>query len=76
MFESVCRPGCAVLTAEDQAELATMSAGAAGVMTGEYPVMVSYPPGILDSHIVQLSLERFGIKNLYLNVRFRISDLI
>lgn len=50
--------------------------GGAGVMTGEYPVMVSYPPGILDSHIVQLSLERFGIKNLYLNVRFRISDLI
>ena len=29
MFESVCRPGCAVPTAEDQAELATMSAGAA-----------------------------------------------
>ena len=48
----------------------------AGYITGEYPVMVSYPPGIPDSHIVQLSLERFGIRNLYLNVRFRISDLL
>ena len=50
--------------------------GGAGFMTGEYPVMVSYPPAISDSHIVQLSLDRFGIRNLYLNVRFRISDLI
>ena len=50
--------------------------GGAGYMTGEYPVMVSYPPGIPDSHIVQLSLERFGIRNLYLNVRFRISDFL
>lgn len=50
--------------------------GGADYMTGEYPVMVSYPPGIPDSHIVQLSLERFGIRNLYLNVRFRISDLL
>jgi len=38
--------------------------------------MVSYPPGIPDSHIVQLSLDRFGIPDLYLNVRFRISDLL
>ena len=50
--------------------------GGAGFMTGEYPVMISYPPGISDSQIVQLSLDRFGIRNLYLNVRFRISDLI
>ena len=50
--------------------------GGVGSMAGEYPVMVSYPPGISDSHIVQLSLERFGINNLYLNVRFRIRDLI
>jgi DnaJ-class molecular chaperone len=50
--------------------------GGAGILTGEYPVIVSYPPGITDSHIVQLSLNRLGIRNLYLNVRFRISDLI
>ncbi len=50
--------------------------GGDGFMSGEYPVMVSYPPGIPDSHIVQLSLERFGIRNIYMNVRFRISDLI
>jgi len=50
--------------------------GGAGFMTGEYPVIVSYPPGISDSHIVRLTLDRYGIRNLYLNVRFRISELI
>lgn len=50
--------------------------GGAGFMTGEYPVMVSYPPGISDSHIVQLALDRFGIRDLTVNVRFRISDLL
>ena len=50
--------------------------GGAGSMTGEYPVMVSYPPGIPDSHIVKISLERYGMQNAYLNVRFRISDLL
>lgn len=50
--------------------------GGAGYMSGEYPIMVSYPPGLPDSHIVQLSLDRFGIPDHYLNVRFRISDLL
>lgn len=44
-----------------------------GSLTGEYPVMVSYPPGILDNHSVQLSLDCYGIQNLYLTVNFRIS---
>ena len=50
--------------------------GGAGYMTGEYPVMVSYPAGIADSHITQLSLDRFGIRNLSLYIRFRISNLL
>ncbi len=50
--------------------------GGAGSITGDYPVMVSYPPGIPDSHIVKISLDRFGMQNAYLSVRFRISDLL
>lgn len=45
-----------------------------GVFSGEYPIMISYPPGIADNHSVQLSLERYGIRNLYLTVNFRISE--
>lgn len=48
----------------------------AGTLTGEYPVMISYPPGIADGHVVRLSLERFNISNLYLNLMFRISELL
>lgn len=50
--------------------------GGAGSISGEYPVMVSYPPGIPDGHVVRISLERFGMRDAHLNVRFRISDLI
>ena len=50
--------------------------GGAGSISGEYPVMVSYPPGIPDGHVVRISLERFGMRDAHLNVRFRISGLI
>ena len=50
--------------------------GGAGSISGEYPVMVSYPPGIPDGQVVLISLERFGMREAHLNVRFRISDLI
>lgn len=50
--------------------------GGAGSISGDYPVMVSYPPGIPDGHVVRISLERFGMRDAHLNVRFRISDLI
>lgn len=46
----------------------------AGVLSGEYPVMINYPPGIPDHHVVKLPLSRYGIRNLYLTVRFRISE--
>ncbi|MBT8344747.1 MAG: DnaJ domain-containing protein [Desulfofustis sp.] len=50
--------------------------GGAGLISGDYPVMVSYPPSIPDGHVVRISLERFGMRDAPLNVRFRISDLI
>jgi hypothetical protein len=41
----------------------------------EYPVMVSYPAGLQQDYIELLSLDRFGIGNFYLTVRFRPSEL-
>jgi molecular chaperone DnaJ len=46
-----------------------------GMLSGEYPVVISYPSGISDNHTVQLSLKRFGIRNFYLTVTFRISEM-
>jgi len=42
----------------------------------EYPVMVSYPAGLQQDYIVRLSLDRFGIENFYLTVRFRPTEAI
>lgn len=47
-----------------------------GRFSGEYPVMVSYPSGIPDNHVVQMPLDAYGIRNLYLSVHFRISELL
>jgi DnaJ-class molecular chaperone len=47
-----------------------------GNVTGEYPIMISYPPGISDKHTVQIPLDRYGIRNLYLAVNFRISEMV
>ena len=48
--------------------------GGAGVIQGEYPVTLTYPPGITNSHIVQLPLDNFGIHDLYLNIIFRVGE--
>lgn len=48
--------------------------GGAGMLTGENPIMISYPPGISDNQAIQISLDRYGIRNLYLTVNFRISE--
>jgi DnaJ-class molecular chaperone len=48
----------------------------AGKLTDDYPIMISYPPGISDNHTVQVSLDRYGIRNLYLTVNFRISEMV
>ena len=42
-----------------------------GALTDEYPVTVSYPAGLQQDYIMRLPLDRFGIENFYLTVRFR-----
>lgn len=44
-----------------------------GSIVGEYPVNISFPPGLSGDHTVLVSLERFGIRNIYLSVIFRIT---
>ena len=34
-----------------------------GILSGEYPVVISYRPGISNNHTVQLPLKNFGIGN-------------
>lgn len=46
--------------------------GGTGQVEGEYPVTIAFPAGIVNSHIVQVSLDRLGISNFYLNVVFRV----
>ena len=48
--------------------------GGLGTITGEYPVTLSFPPNMPDKHVVLVPLERLGVRNLYLSVRFRVSD--
>lgn len=45
-----------------------------GGITGKYPVLISFPPGIPDNYMVRVPLDRFGIHNFYLTVYFRISE--
>lgn len=47
-----------------------------GVITGEQPIVINYPPGIADNRVVHLSLDRYGMRNLYLTVHFRISERV
>ncbi|MBN1671769.1 MAG: J domain-containing protein [Kiritimatiellae bacterium] len=48
--------------------------GGEGAITGEMPVWVSFPAGLAADHTVLVALDRFGIRNTYLEVRFRITD--
>lgn len=45
-----------------------------GILSGEYPVMISYPSGISDNHVLRMSLDTYGIRNFNLAVHFRISE--
>jgi DnaJ-class molecular chaperone len=47
--------------------------GGTGSVSGEVPLRVAYPAGLLDPYVVRLRLDRFGIRNTYLTVRFRVS---
>lgn len=47
--------------------------GGHGALTTEYPVDVEYPAGIPDGYALRIPLARFGIRNFYLTVLFRVS---
>jgi len=42
-----------------------------GVISGEMPVSVSFPPGLAKDHAVMIPLDRFGIGNVHVTVVFR-----
>ena len=42
-----------------------------GVILGEMPVSVSFPPGLTKDHAVMIPLDRFGIRNVHITVLFR-----
>lgn len=43
-----------------------------GILSGEYPIMISYPPGIADHHTVRIPLNTYEMKQRFLIVHFRI----
>jgi DnaJ-class molecular chaperone len=44
-----------------------------GVISGEMPVSVSFPPDLAKDHAVMIPLDRFGIRNVHITVLFRIT---
>jgi DnaJ-class molecular chaperone len=42
----------------------------AGIITGEMPVSIEFPPGLTQNLAVSIPLERFGFPNVHLIVRF------
>ncbi|MCX8156958.1 MAG: DnaJ domain-containing protein [Verrucomicrobiae bacterium] len=48
--------------------------GGLGVVVRETPVEVSYPPQVVNHYLAHLPLEPLGITNLYLTVRFCVTD--
>jgi len=44
----------------------------AGRLIGEVPLSMPFPANMLDGHTVSVSLERLGIRNLFLTVRFHV----
>ena len=46
-----------------------------GAISGELPISVSFPPGLMRDHAVVIPLERFGIGNTHLTILFRPSGL-
>jgi len=43
-----------------------------GAVSGEYPVLVSFPTGIAHGYRTRIALDFLGIHNLYLMVHFRV----
>jgi molecular chaperone DnaJ len=46
-----------------------------GAISGEVPISVSFPKGLMRDHSVVIPLDRFGIKNLHFTVQFRLRDV-
>jgi len=46
-----------------------------GVISGEMPISVSFPPGIVKDHAVMIPLDRFGIPNTHITVLFRRTNI-
>lgn len=44
-----------------------------GSISGEFPLSLSFPPGIPDRHAVEISLGHLGIRNCYLTVQLRVT---
>ncbi len=42
-----------------------------GLISGEIPISVSFPPGLTKDHAVMIPLDRFGIRNTQMTVLFR-----
>ena len=42
-----------------------------GVISGEMPISVSFPPGLMKDHAVMIPLDRFGIRHTHMTVLFR-----
>ncbi len=46
-----------------------------GAISGELPISVSFPPGLMQDHAVVIPLDRFGIGNTHLTILFRPSEI-
>jgi molecular chaperone DnaJ len=42
-----------------------------GVISGEMPISVAFPPGLTQDHAVVIPLDRFGIRHMHITVLFR-----
>jgi len=47
-----------------------------GLLSGEFPIMISYPSGTSSNHEIRVPLDTYGIKNLHLKVHFRVSGTL
>lgn len=46
--------------------------GGKGTLIGEHPLRLEFPPGVPDNVTIRLPLDRFGLANSTLTLRFRI----
>lgn len=44
-----------------------------GQIVDEFPIVLDFPAGIINNHVIQVPLDSFGIENFYLNTIFRVA---